>query len=140
MCVCPSSASMLVERQGQVPVDQCRGRHLDQPPGHVGQPAPGGRSGLPAAKHEHVAMGTRRDRARDWISIPSSTPRNDGSRVIDSYQFSVLDTEDPSLLVNVTLIPLHPLRVAFADAIAVVIRGAVSGGRRVFVSSRRTPP
>lgn len=49
------------------------------------------------------------------------TYQDDGSRVIDSYQFSVLDPEDPSLLVNVTLIPLHPLRVAFADALAVVI-------------------
>lgn len=50
------------------------------------------------------------------------TYQDDGSRVIDSYQFSVFDPEDASVLVNVTLIPLRPLRVAFADALAVVIR------------------
>ena len=46
----------------------------------------------------------------------------DNSRVIDSYQFSVIDPEDPSVRIDVSLLPLTAARLAFEDALAVVIR------------------
>lgn len=46
----------------------------------------------------------------------------DGSRIIDSYQFSCVDPETSELRIDVTLLPLTPDRVAIGDALAVVVR------------------
>src|SRR5699024_2026375 len=46
----------------------------------------------------------------------------DGSRIIDSYQFSCVDPETSELRIDVTLLPLAPDRLAIGDALAVVIR------------------
>lgn len=46
----------------------------------------------------------------------------DGSRVIDSYQFSCIDPASPDQRVDVVLLPLTPDRLAGDDALAVVVR------------------
>ena len=47
---------------------------------------------------------------------------DDGSRRIDSYQFSLLDPEDRNRRVDVVLLPLRDARLAVEDALAVVVR------------------
>ncbi|MBN6777561.1 hypothetical protein JRG19_03220 [Pseudoclavibacter alba] len=47
---------------------------------------------------------------------------DDGSRIVDSYQFSCVDPESPGLRVDVVLLPLEAKRLAVGDALAVVIR------------------
>lgn len=46
----------------------------------------------------------------------------DGSRVIDSYQFSLLDPEDSAWRVEIALLPLVEERLAIEDLLAVVVR------------------
>lgn len=47
---------------------------------------------------------------------------DDGSRVIDSYQFSCIDPDSTDLRVDVVLLPLTPDRLAVDDALVVVVR------------------
>lgn len=46
----------------------------------------------------------------------------DGSRVVDGYQFSLLDPEDPEWRYEIVLLPLVAERLAIEDSLAVVVR------------------
>lgn len=50
------------------------------------------------------------------------TYRIDGSRVIDGYQFSLLDPQDPEWRYEIVLLPLVLERLAIEDSLAVVVR------------------
>lgn len=50
------------------------------------------------------------------------TPQKDGSRRIDSYQFSCLDPEDERYRIDVVLLPLEDSRLSVEACLAVVIR------------------
>lgn len=52
------------------------------------------------------------------------TNEPDGTRTIDSYQFSTLDPEDPSRRVDVVLLPLHDQRILIEDALYFVVQEA----------------
>lgn len=69
------------------------------------------------------AMGTGR---RTWVIgfDTEFTNEPDGTRTIDSYQFSTLDPEDTTQRVDVVILPLQGQRIFVEDALYLVVREA----------------
>lgn len=84
-------------------------------------PASGGGSGAFGDLATVRAMGTG-EHAPVVAFDTEFTYLDDGSRRIDSYQFSLLDPEDSDWRVDVALLPLSGDRLAVEDALAVAVR------------------
>ena len=68
------------------------------------------------------AMGTSRPAM--VVGVDTEFTTNDGVRVIDSYQFAVPDPMDPSVMVQVVILPLSQRRISLQAALWEVVKAA----------------
>lgn len=115
---------------GQNIIWECRMAGPDRPAIVQPRTSPGGDE-IPASTEESVsfrdlptmkAMGTG-DKAC-VIGFDTEFTEKGEKRVIDSYQFCVVDPEDDSILIDVVILPLQGQRILLEDALSIVVKEA----------------